>query len=61
MLFGDIDADVEQSERKIRSEMSRIVTDMFSRAAADHVTLRDAALAFTQEKMHDIDAQFGLA
>ncbi len=60
-LFGDIEADLEQSEHKIRSEMSRIVTDMFGRAAADGVTLRDAARAFTQDKVRAIDAQFGLA
>lgn len=60
-LFGDIGADLGQSEHKIRSEMSRIVTDMFSRAAVDGVTLRDAALAFTQDKLRDIDARFGPA
>lgn len=61
MLFGDIDADAVQSERKIRSEMSRIVTNMFNRAAAENVTLRDAALAFTQDQLRAIDAQFGPA
>ncbi|MFJ6418537.1 Glu/Leu/Phe/Val dehydrogenase dimerization domain-containing protein [Paeniglutamicibacter sp. NPDC091659] len=60
-LFGDIEADLGQSENKIRSEMSRIVTDMFGRAAADGVTLRDAARAFTQDKLRTIDAQFGVS
>lgn len=58
-LFGDIDADVAQSEDKIRSEMRRIVSDMFARSSKDSCTLREAARAFTTEQLEAIDAQFG--
>ncbi len=61
MLFGDIDADAEQSERKIRSEMRRIVTDMFDRSAAEGMTLRQAALAFTDDQLKAIDAAYAPA
>ncbi|TDK26598.1 glutamate dehydrogenase [Arthrobacter crusticola] len=60
MLFGDIDASVEQSELKIRSEMRRIVSDMFARAGREGTTLREAALAFTTDQLQAIDARFGL-
>ncbi len=59
MLFGDIDASVEQSELKIRSEMRRIVSDMFARAGREGTTLREAALAFTSDQLQAIDARFG--
>jgi glutamate dehydrogenase (NAD(P)+) len=59
MLFGDIDASVEQSELKIRSEMRRIVSDMFARAGREGTTLREAALAFTTDQLQAIDARFG--
>ena len=58
MLFGDIDADAEQSERKIRTEMRRIVTDMFDRSAAEGITLREAALAFTAGQLLAIETAF---
>ncbi len=59
MLFGDIDADADQSELKIRSEMRRIVTDMFSRAEQNGTTLRAAALAFTDDQIQAIETRFG--
>lgn len=59
MLFGDIDADADQSELKIRSEMRRIVTDMFSRAEQNGTTLRDAALEFTDDQIQAIETRFG--
>ncbi|WP_205786777.1 Glu/Leu/Phe/Val dehydrogenase dimerization domain-containing protein [Specibacter cremeus] len=59
MLFGDIDADHGQSEAKIRSEMRRIVTDMFRRADRDGTTLREAALAFTADQLQAIETRFG--
>lgn len=59
MLFGDIDADVVQSEDKIRAEMRRIVTDMFSLSRNNGTTLREAARAFTAERLEAIDARFG--
>ena len=59
MLFGDIDADADQSELKIRSEMRRIVTDMFSRAEQNGITLREAALAFTDDQIQAIETRFG--
>ncbi|MBC7632102.1 glutamate dehydrogenase, partial [Aeromicrobium sp.] len=58
-LFGDVDADAAQSEQKIRSEMSRIVIDMFARARSDDTTLRDAALAFTADQLQAIERRFG--
>lgn len=61
MLFGDIEPDVDASERKIRKEMSRIVRAMFARATAEGITLRDAALAFTKDQLRDIDARYGSA
>ncbi|WP_315914820.1 Glu/Leu/Phe/Val dehydrogenase dimerization domain-containing protein [Arthrobacter sp. lap29] len=61
MLFGDIDADAQQSEAMIRREMSRIVSDMFVRSVRDGSSLRDAALAFTREQLLAIDAQYGTA
>lgn len=59
MLFGDIDADAGQSEEMIRTQMRRIVADMFARAEADGVTLRQAALAFTDDQLLAIEAAFG--
>ena len=59
MLFGDVDADIQQSEDKIRAEMRRIVTDMFARARRDETTLREAALAFTAEQLEAIEIRFG--
>lgn len=59
MLFGDIDADAEQSERKIRTEMRRIVSDTFSRSRHDRTTLREAARAFTSDQLEAIDLRFG--
>lgn len=59
MLFGDIDADVDQSEAKIRSEMRRIVADMFARSRASGSTLREAAREFTSDQFAAIDARFG--
>ncbi|MET3952876.1 Glu/Leu/Phe/Val dehydrogenase dimerization domain-containing protein [Arthrobacter sp. UYEF36] len=58
-LFGDIAADADQSEAKIRSEMRRIVTDMFARAAQSGSTLREAALAFTADQLQAIETRFG--
>ena len=59
MLFGDVDADIQQSEDKIRAEMRRIVTDMFARARKNGTTLRTAARAFTAEQLEAIDIRFG--
>lgn len=59
MLFGDIDADAGQSEHKIRTEMRRIVSDMFGRAAAENLSLRQAALSFTGDQLSDIDDLYG--
>ena len=61
MLFGDIDADAQQSEDMIRREMRRIVSDMFGRSVRDGLSLRDAALAFTRELLVSIEARFGTA
>ena len=58
MLFGDIDADADQSERKIRAEMRRIVTDMFTRSVKEGTTLRAAALAFTSDQLRAVDAAY---
>ncbi|MET3920216.1 Glu/Leu/Phe/Val dehydrogenase dimerization domain-containing protein [Arthrobacter sp. UYEF20] len=58
-LFGDIGDDAEQSEAKIRSEMRRIVTDMFARAGHRGITLREAALAFTADQLQAIETRFG--
>ena len=61
MLFGDIEADAEQSELKIRTEMRRIVTDLFTRSVAADITLRQAALAFTNDQLEAIDAVYASA
>lgn len=61
MLFGDIDADAEQSEQMIRSQMRRIVTDMFGRASRDGISLREAALAFTDDQLQAIDDAYPLS
>ena len=58
MLFGDIDADAQQSELKIRTEMRRIVSDMFERSVDEGLTLRNAALAFTDDQLRAIDVAF---
>ncbi|MFQ4149668.1 Glu/Leu/Phe/Val dehydrogenase dimerization domain-containing protein [Arthrobacter sp. LAPM80] len=58
MLFGDIDSDAAQSEDKIRTEMRRIVTDMFNRSRKEGITLRKAALAFTSDQLRAIDAAY---
>ncbi|WP_426976161.1 Glu/Leu/Phe/Val dehydrogenase dimerization domain-containing protein [Pseudarthrobacter sp. O4] len=58
-LFGDIGDDAGQSEAKIRSEMRRIVTDMFARAGHRGTTLREAALAFTADQLRAIETRFG--
>lgn len=59
MLFGDIEADADASESKIRTEMSRIVRATFARARDEDMTLREAALLFTRDQMAAIDAQYG--
>ena len=60
MLFGDIDADAEQSEQMIRGQMRRIASDMFRRSNRDGISLRDAALAFTDDQLVAIDATYGV-
>ncbi len=59
MLFGDVDADIAQSEDKIRAEMRRIVSSMFERAGRSGITLREAAMAFTAEQLEAIETRFG--
>ncbi len=61
LLFGDIDADAVQSETMIRTEMRRIVSDMFDRSEDEGTTLRDAALAFTNDQLRAIDAAYAPA
>jgi glutamate dehydrogenase (NAD(P)+) len=58
-LFGDIQADTQEAFTKVRSEMSRIVNEVFDRAAADSVTLRQAARSITEDQLALIDARFG--
>lgn len=58
-LFGDIDADADQAEHKIRTEMARIVTDLFNRCRLDKLTLREAAREFTSVQLEAIDRRFG--
>jgi glutamate dehydrogenase (NAD(P)+) len=58
-LFGDIEADAEQAFATVRSEMRRIVDEVFDRAERTGVSLRDAALDITRDKLADIDATFG--
>ena len=58
-LFGDIRADTQEAFTKVRSEMSRIVNEVFDRAATDSVTLRQAARSITEDQLALIDARFG--
>ena len=58
-LFGDIQADTQEAFTKVRSEMSRIVNEVFDRAATDSVTLRQAARSITEDQLALIDARFG--
>ena len=58
-LFGDIDADTQEAFTKIRTEMRRIVNEVFDRAATDSVTLRQAARSITEDQLALIDARFG--
>jgi glutamate dehydrogenase (NAD(P)+) len=58
-LFGDIEADAQDAFHKVRSEMSRIVSEVFERAVTENVTLREAALSITQDKLTRIDARYG--
>ena len=58
-LFGDIEADTQEAFTKVRSEMSRIVNEVFDRAATDSVTLRQAARSITEDQLALVDARFG--
>lgn len=58
-LFGDVDADAQGAFAKVRTEMRRVVDEVFDRAGADGVTLRQAALSITGDKLADIDAAYG--
>lgn len=58
-LFGDVEADVEQAFAKVRTEMSATVTDVLTRARRDGGSLREAALATTQERLAALDDRFG--
>jgi glutamate dehydrogenase (NAD(P)+) len=60
-LFGDIDADAVQAEKKVRDAMRTIVTDLLTTADTDRITPRAAALQVVDRKLVEIDRRFTIS
>ncbi|MGW1857336.1 Glu/Leu/Phe/Val dehydrogenase dimerization domain-containing protein [Streptomyces collinus] len=60
-LFGDVEADAEQADGKVRSSMRRLTTIMLDDAQRLGVTPRRAALDAVDRKLSEIDARFDRA
>ncbi len=50
-LFGDIEASIPQATTKIRTEMRRILTTVFTLSRTTGASLRQAALGFTADQL----------
>ncbi|WIX82718.1 Glu/Leu/Phe/Val dehydrogenase dimerization domain-containing protein [Amycolatopsis carbonis] len=57
-LFGDIDADAQQAEAKVREAMDRIITDLLAQAEAAAVSPRAAAQQVVDRKLAEIELRY---
>jgi glutamate dehydrogenase (NAD(P)+) len=59
VLFGDIDGSAEQSFAKISARIRALSEQMFTAAARDGVSTRDAAFGLASTRLEEISRRFG--
>ncbi|QYN22096.1 Glu/Leu/Phe/Val dehydrogenase dimerization domain-containing protein [Amycolatopsis sp. DSM 110486] len=57
-LFGDLDADAQQADAKVREAMDRIVTDLLARSETQAVSPRTAAQQVVDRKLAEIELRY---